>query len=62
MIVIYDALDGCISIIVFQLAFCGIVSATKSSEAVYEDCKDMLAFSVLANPTRHEVTCKLVGL
>lgn len=57
MIVTYDALVGCVNIIVFQLAIFGIVSVTKSSEAVHEECKYMLAFSVLAIPTRHEVTC-----
>lgn len=47
-------------IIVFQLAlWIGIVS--KSSEAVSEEVKDMLAFSYLAIPTRHEVSCKLTG-
>lgn len=56
MIITYDALVGCVNIIVFQLAICGSVLATKSSEAVYEECKNMLAFSVLANPTRHEVS------
>ena len=57
MIITYDALVGCVNIIVFQLAIFEIVSATKSSEAVHEECRDMLAFSVLAIPTRHEVTC-----
>ena len=57
MIITYDALVGYVNIIIFQLAIFGIVLATKSSEAVHEGCKDMLAFSVLAIPTRHEVTC-----
>lgn len=47
-------------IIVFQLAlWIGIVS--KSSEAVNEEIKDMLAFSYLAIPTRHEVTSEPIG-
>ena len=62
MIVTYDALVGCINIIVFQLAIFGIILVAKSSEAVHEECKDMLAFSVLAIPTRHEVSRKLVDL
>ena len=42
-------------IIVFQLVlWIGIVS--KSSKAVYKESKDMLAFSYLAIPTRHEVS------
>ena len=46
-------------IIIFQLAlWIGVV--TKSSEAVNEEIKDMLAFSYLAIPTRHEVPKKPV--
>lgn len=56
MIITYDALVGCVNIIVFQLAIFGIVLVTKSSETVHEGCKNMLAFSVLAIPTRHEVS------
>lgn len=54
MIIIYDVLFGCINI-VFQLAFFEIIFP-KSSATVYEESKDMLAFSYLAIPTRHEVT------
>lgn len=60
MIITYDALVGCVNIIVFQLTF-WIGIATKSSEAVREECKNMLAFSVLAIPTRHEVSHGLTG-
>lgn len=56
MIITYDVIFGYVNIIVFQLAFCGIVIVTKSSEAVYEGCRNMLAFSYLAIPTRHEVS------
>lgn len=46
-------------IIVFQLVlWIGIVS--KSCEAVYEEIKNMLAFSYFAIPTRHEVSEKLI--
>ena len=62
MIITYDALVGYVNIIVFQLAIFGIVSATRSSEAVHEGCKNMLAFSVLAIPTRHEIPMELVDL
>ena len=45
-------------IIIFQLVlWIGVI--TKSCEAVYEGCKNMLAFSYLAIPTRHEVHGKL---
>ena len=54
MIIIYDVLFGCINI-VFQLTFFEIIFS-KSSETVYEESKDMLAFPYLAIPTRHEVT------
>ena len=47
-------------IIVFQLVlWIGVV--TKSSEAVNEENKNMLAFSYLAIPTRHEVTYDPIG-
>lgn len=49
-------------IIIFQLAIFGIGIVSKSSEAVYEEIKNMLAFSYLAVPTRHEVSDKLIGL
>ena len=59
MIITFDSIFGYANanIIVFQLAVFEIVLATKSSEAVHEGCKNMLAFSYLAIPTRHEVTC-----
>lgn len=47
-------------IIVFQLVL-WIGVTTKSSKAVYEECKDMLAFSYLAIPTRHEVPKVPIG-
>ena len=47
-------------IIIFQLAlWIGVV--TKYSEAVYEESRDMLAFSYLAIPTRHEGPVKPIG-
>lgn len=61
MIIQYDALVGCVNIIVFQLTIFGIVLISKSSKAVYEECKNMLAFSYLANPTRHEEPKWLTG-
>ena len=54
MIVLYDALFGYVNI-VFQLAFFWVL-VTKSLIKVYEGNKNMLAFSYLAIPTRHEVT------
>ena len=59
MIVSYNALFGYVNI-VFQLAFF-MVLVTKSSEAAYDGWKNMLAFSVLSIPTRHEVTRLLTG-
>lgn len=58
MIVLYNAIFGYIGTVVFQLISERIAIATKSSEAVYEGAKDMLAFSYLAIPTRHEVPVK----
>ena len=57
MIITYDALVGCVNIIVFQLAIFGIVMIKSSGNIAKVLCKNMLAFSVLAIPTRHEVTC-----
>ena len=52
MIIINDVLFGIVGII-FQLTE-WIAIVTKSSEEV-SDCNDMLGFSYLAIPTRHEV-------
>ena len=60
MIIVYNVLLGNTELIIFQLLlWIGIV--TKSSEAVYEECKNMLAFSYLAIPTRHEVPVEPIG-
>ena len=57
MVILYG-IFGCVDMIIFQLTE-RIAIVTKSSEAVYEGLlKDILAFSYLAIPTRHEVTCK----
>ncbi len=53
MIIEYSAVFGCLGIIIFQLTE-WIAIVTKSSGAV-NDCNDMLGFSYLAIPTRHEV-------
>lgn len=53
MIIEHSALFGCLGIIIFQLTE-WIAIVKKSSEAV-SDCNDMLGFSYLAIPTRHEV-------
>ena len=53
MIIEHSAVFGCLGIIIFQLTE-WIAIVTKSSEAV-SDCNDMLGFSYLAIPTRHEV-------
>lgn len=52
MIIVHDALFGIVGII-FQLTE-WIAISPKSSEAV-SDCNNMLGFSYLAIPTRHEV-------
>ena len=58
MIILYSIILGCVNMIVFQLTE-RIALVSKSSEAVYEGLpSNMLAFSYLAIPTRHEVTCK----
>lgn len=53
MIIEHSAVFGCLGIIIFQLTE-WIAIVTKSSEEV-KDCNDMLGFSYLAIPTRHEV-------
>lgn len=60
MIVLNDAIFGNIGIIVFQLTG-WIALIEKSLTRVYEESKNMLAFSYLAIPTRHEVHIKLIG-
>ena len=60
MIITYDVMFGYVNTIIFQLSLrIGIV--TKSCEAVNEEIKNMLAFSYLAIPTRHEVPAKPIG-
>ena len=54
MIVEYDSIFGYISIIVFQLTE-RIAITEKSIKSVLGYCKNMLGFSYLAIPTRHEV-------
>lgn len=54
MIIQYDAVFGCISVIIFQLAE-RIAIAEKSMKSVLGHCTDMLGFSYNAIPTRHEV-------
>lgn len=61
MIIVYNALFGNTKLIIFQLLL-WVGALTKSSEAVYEECKNMLAFSYLAIPTRHEVSEKPMDL
>ena len=53
MIIEHSAVFGCLGIIIFQLTE-WIAIVTKSSEEV-SDCNDMLGFSYLSIPTRHEV-------
>ena len=60
MIITYDVMFGYVNTIIFQLSLrIGIVA--KSCEAVYEENKNMLAFSYLAIPTRHEVPMVPMG-
>ena len=54
MIVLYDAIFGCISTILFQLAE-RIAITEKSMKSVLGHCSDMLGFSYNAIPTKHEV-------
>lgn len=60
MIVVNDAIFGNIRIIVFQLTE-WIANIKKSSKEVYEGSKNMLAFSYLAIPTRHEIHIRPIG-
>ena len=57
MIITYDALFGYVNIIAFQLTE-RIAIVKKSTKAVLGHCKNMLGFSYLAIPTRHEVSIK----
>lgn len=57
MVIVYDAIFGYISIIVFQLAE-RIAIIEKSSTEVLRNCIDMLGFSYNAIPSRHEVHIK----
>ena len=54
MIILYSALFVHINIIVFQLTE-RIAISEKSMKSVLGYCVDMLGFSYLAIPTRHEV-------
>lgn len=54
MIVLYDAIFGYISTILFQLAE-RIATTEKSMKSVLRKYIDMLGFSYNAIPTRHEV-------
>lgn len=54
MIIQYDAVFGYISVIIFQLTE-RIAITEKSMKSVSRKCIDMLGFSYLAIPTRHEV-------
>ena len=57
MIITFDSIFGYANanIIVFQLAFFKIVLIKNWGNAAKVLCKNMLAFSYLAIPTRHEV-------
>ena len=57
MIISYSALFGIMDIIVFQLTE-RIAVTEKSMKSVLGHCIDVLAFSYLAIPTRHEVPTK----
>lgn len=54
MIIQYDAVFGCISVIIFQLTDL-IAIAEKSMKSVSRKCIDVLGFSYIAIPTRHEI-------
>ena len=54
MIITYDALFGYVNIIAFQLTE-RIAITEKSMKSVLGHCKNMLGFSYLAIPARHEV-------
>lgn len=54
MICLYSALLGYVNIIIFQLNE-RIAIIEKSMKSVLGRCKNMLGFSYLAIPTRHEV-------
>lgn len=58
MIIQYDSLFGFVRMVIFQLAE-RIAITEKSMKSVLGYCIDMLRFSYLGIPTRHEVTQKL---
>ena len=58
MIIQYDSLFGFVRMVIFQLAE-RIAITEKSMKSVLGYCIDMLRFSYLAIPTRHEVQQKL---
>lgn len=55
MVIVYNALLCCKWITVFQLTERIGPVITKSSEAVYKGCMDVLGFSLYAIPSRHDV-------
>ena len=57
MIIEYDSIFGYVNIIIFQLIKRIIVNSTQSWQVVLGHCKNMLGFSYLAIPTRHEIRC-----
>lgn len=58
MIISYSVVFGIVNIIVFQLTR-QIAIVEKSMKSVLGHCKNMLGFSYLAIPTRHEVSGEL---
>lgn len=54
MIISYSPIFGAMDIIIFQPTEL-IAIVDKSIKAVLRLCKNMLGFSYLANPTRHQV-------
>lgn len=53
----HDTIFGISGIIIFQITK-RIAVTEKSMKSVLGDVKNMIRFSYLAIPTRHEVTCK----
>lgn len=57
MIVLHNAILGMVGMIIFQFTK-RIAITEKSMKAVLGYAKNMIQFSYLAIPTRHEVSCK----
>lgn len=57
MIILHDAMFGIAEIIIFQITK-RIAITEKSMKSVLGDAKNMIRFSYLAIPARHEVTCE----